>query len=142
MTMNTNHTGRATSIPKGLAISGALATTVTIIGSGIIATLINTQMITESNIGYAIMIMLIVTSYLCSLTAWIKIKHRRLLVCISAGCVYFAILMSITAMFFGGQYSSVWETALLVLCGCLLATMHEKKTKKRKKYRKAGKAYR
>lgn len=140
--MNHKPTGRALSIPKGLAAAGIISAGLTLLGSGVIALLVNTQMMKESNIGYAVMVMLIATSYVSAFAAWRLIKHRRMQVCSLAGCIYFLVLISATAMFFGGQYSSVWETALLILCGSMLAALHGTKPAKTKKYRNTGKAYR
>ena len=140
--MSNKQTGRALSVPGGLAISAITGIFLTLIGSGVIAQLINTQILMEKNIGYAVMVMLIITAYISAMVAWQKIKHRRVYTCVLSGCVYFAILMAITALFFGGQYSSVWETALLILCGSGLATMHKQRSSKRKIHRLGSKAYR
>lgn len=139
MTVNRKATGLAVSIPKGMMISGLLSLVLTLCMSGIIAYVIENEMMDEMNIGYAIMLMLIVTSYLSATIAWRKIKHRRMLVCTLAGMIYFGILLSITALFFGGQYDAVLETVLLIMCGSALAMLPIKKTGR--KYWKKRKAY-
>lgn len=63
------------------------------------------------------MVLLIVSSFAGAMISFGRIKRQRMLVCIVSGVIYFAILMSITALFFGGQYSAVGTTALLVLAG-------------------------
>ena len=142
MTLNQKPTGMASSIPRGLVISGLIGVITTLIGAAIVAYLVDKELLDELKIGYAIMVMLLLASYLSALTAWKKIKHRRIIVCLSAGGVYFGILLSITALFFGGQYQAVGETAMLVLCGSMLAAMSGLKGKSSSKYRRVKNAYR
>ena len=68
-------------------------------------------------VGYGIMVLLIVSSFAGAMISFGRIKRQRMLVCIVSGVIYFAMLMSMTALFFGGQYSAVGTTALLVLAG-------------------------
>ena len=68
-------------------------------------------------IGYGIMVLLIVSSFAGAMISFGRIKRQRMLVCIVSGVIYFAMLMSMTALFFGGQYSAVGTIALLVLAG-------------------------
>jgi len=142
MTINQKPTGTASSIPKGLALSGIVGLFTTILGSIMIAYMVNAEWIAESNIGYSIMILLTVTSFIAAIIAWKKIKHRRIVVCLLAGAVYYCILLSITALFFRGQYQGMLETALLVLCGSLLAAMIGSNRKKHVHYAKPKNIYR
>jgi len=142
MTINHKPTGIALSFPKGLAISAIVSFLTTLVLTSIIAYLIDKEIINESSVGYAIMVMLILTSYTGSMIAWIKIKHRRLMVCVAAGGIYYCLLLSITALFFGGQYQAIGETALLVLCGSLLATMSGIKRRNKIQVRKFKVGYR
>lgn len=142
MVTNRKPSGKAASIPKGLLYSGITGLTLTIIGASIIAYLVNTEMIAPSSIGYAVMVLLILSSLSSSFVAWKKVKHQKIMVCISAGFVYYTILLSITALFFGGQFSALFETALLVLCGSFLAIILTSGNKKRNTFGKAKNAYR
>ena len=132
MVANKKITGTAASMPKGLAISGGISTLITLIGCAVIALMTDKEILAEKNIGYGIMLILILASYAGSISAWNLIKHRRVLVCTAAGAVYFVVLLSITALFFGGQYTAVMETSMLVLCGStlgILSVSHPKRTK-------------
>ena len=114
MVANKKITGRATSLPVGLAIGAACSLAATLILTAILAKLVELPV---EKIGYGIMVLLIVSSFAGAMISFGRIKRQRMLVCIVSGVIYFAMLMSITALFFGGQYSAVGTTALLVLAG-------------------------
>ena len=123
MTMNHKPSGRAASIPVGLA-SGAIASlAVTILGSAIIAKLVDAEILDEEKIGYGIMVLLLVASWMGAVVSYSRIKRRRMLICMLSGAVYMLTLLAITALFFGGQYSGVGATLLMVLCGAVLAVL-------------------
>ena len=142
MTSNQKVTGTAVSIPKGMFYSGVVSLILTLLLTGILAILVEREVVEERNIGYGIMVILIVTSYISAMTAWNKIKHRRMMICLLSGIVYCVILLSITARFFGGQYGSVWETMLLIFCGSMLAVLLGGKQNADKKIGKIRKMYR
>ena len=113
--------GRAMSMPGGIAFGEAVSLTVTLLGAALLAKLVESEKMAEENIGYGVMVILVLASFAGAAVASRKIKHQHLLVCSSAGVVYMASLLAMTALFFGGQYSGVGVTALLVLCGTGLA---------------------
>lgn len=123
MVVNQKRTGTASSIPGGLAWGALVGLLITIGGSALIAKLTDCGILQENKIGYGVMIMLIVSAYADAVLSWVKIKRRRAMVCALSGCLYMLILLAITALFFGGQYSAVGETALLILCGSVLAML-------------------
>lgn len=136
MTNNRRVTGKATSMPMGLLTGGAGSLLSTIVLAGILAKLLEKAYISQENTGYGVMIILLVSAYVGAAISSGRIKRQRLLVCLLSGAVYFVILLSITALFFGGQYDAVAVTGLLVLCGCMAAALlhpGEKRGGKRKK---------
>lgn len=120
MVLNQKPTGRTSSMPAGLALGGLISLLVTVLGSAGIAALVNGETIQETQIGYGIMIVVMMASFLGAFTAATKIRRRRLLVCGLSATVYFGILMAVTAVFFGGQYEAVGVTLLLVFGGAAL----------------------
>lgn len=121
MVTNRKPTGRAASMPGGLAAGTVTAMGTTLMMAAVLAKLIETEVVPEGAVGYGIMATLILSSFLGAMVSARKIKRQRMLVCgLSAG-IYFGLLLSLTALFFGGQYSGVGATALLVLCGGALA---------------------
>lgn len=123
MTVTQKPTGRASSMPAGLAMGGLCSLGVTLLGSAVLAKLVSGEAMAESSIGYGVMVMLVLAAFLGAMVAFGRIKRRRMLVCLVSGAIYFAVLLSMTALFFGGQFSAVGVTALLILCGSALAAL-------------------
>jgi len=116
-------TARVNSAAKGLVwgcLSGLL---MLLIGCGMIAKLAETETMEESWIGYGIVVLLILVSFVSALISYRLIMCRRLAVCMASGGINFGILLFITALFFDGQYRAVGVTALLIVCGSLLAVL-------------------
>lgn len=117
-------------------MGGLTSLLLTMILSAILAKMVETEALAQRNIGYGVMILLLISSFLGAAAAQGRVKHQRLLVCILSGCVYFLLLLGITALFFGGQYSGMGVTALLVFGGAgtaaLLCTRQGKGSHKRK----------
>ena len=123
MADNQKLTGRTMSMPGGLAMGGICSLLITIGCAAALAWLVAEERMAEGSIGYGVMVLLLLASFAGAIVAWSRIKRQRMLVCMLSGAVYFATLLSITALFFGGQYSAVGVTALLVFCGSMLAAM-------------------
>lgn len=121
MVVNQKPTGRAMSMPAGLVFGAAISLGVTLLAAAVLAKLVDMEKLAWENIGYGIMILLLLASFSGAMAAFAKIKRQRMLVCAISGAVYFGILLSITALFFGGQYDSVGVTAALVLAGSIAA---------------------
>ena len=109
--------GRAMTIPGGLAYSAAVSLTMTILLSGILAIGLEKSIISWDRSGYAVMIILFFVTVTGGFISAKRIKHQILAVCTASGIIYFAILLSITALFFGGQYGAVGETAAIITAG-------------------------
>ena len=118
---NERPTGTAMSIPGGLALGGLISLTVTMLLSGIIALLIHRQVLQHRAIGYGVMVLLTTAAFAGAMTAQNRIKHLRLMMCMISGILYWGQLLTITALFFGGQYAAVAETGSMILCGSGLA---------------------
>ena len=134
MVSNRKVTGTAMSMPGGLALGGLVSLAVTVIGATLAAYMILSERIPENGAGYCSMVILLLSSSLGALTAVKKIKHRRLYVCMLSAVVYYGMLLSVTALFFGGQYKGMGVTALLVLAGtgtvALLGTKQDNTSRK------------
>ncbi len=114
-------TGKAFSMPLGLLTGSCVSMGITLSASALLAKLIDTEVMEWDNVGYGIMIMILLASFLGAFISYRKIRRQRMLVCGASGAVYLGILLSITAVFFGGQYEAVGVTAALVLAGSLTA---------------------
>lgn len=136
MVSNHKPTGRALSMPAGLTLGAVVSLGITLLLTALIAKLVESEYMQQTQIGYGVMVMLMAASFLGALSAAGKIKRQRLVVCALSGLVYFGILMSITALFFGGQYEAVGVTGILVMGSAMLAVLAESRTKRRGNRRK------
>ena len=116
-------TGRTLSMPAGLAVGAAVSLGITLAGAAILAWLIDKERLDMGSVGYGILAVLLLASFLGALVSFGKIRRRRMVVCLASGAVYLGMLLSITALFFGGQYSGVATTALLILGGSMAAAL-------------------
>ena len=131
MTLNQKVTGRAASIPAGLAIAGVISMLVTMLVVVLGGVLVSSEIIAYEHIGYCSMMALLVGSAVAAITAVNRIKHQKMLVCILSGVVYYMILLSVTALFFGGQYRGMGVTLLMVMGGCALGAIISNREKGR-----------
>ena len=117
MVVNQKVTGRASSVPTGLGMGLGLSLGLTVLFSALTAWLWGGEVIDEGAVGYFAMLTLLLSSGAGAWLSWRRIRHRRLLVCGLSAVCYFLSLIGITALFFGGQYSAVGVTGLLILGG-------------------------
>lgn len=117
MGMNQKVTGRAMSMPAGIAVGMLVSLLVTLVGALLLGWLIDSETMTTNSIGYGSMVILLAASALGALVSKHRIKHRALVVCLLSGTGYYLSLLSITALFFGGQYQGMGVTLALVLAG-------------------------
>ena len=134
--MKTIISGKSSSVPSGIMIGALLAMGITVIGSAIIAKMVDLGYIQQRNVGYGIMVMLVAASYAGVTISCKRIRRRFLMTALLTAIVYWLFLLGITALFFGGQYDAILETGLLIVCGSVIALLsiigHKKSTKKYK----------
>lgn len=139
MVANRKVTGTAVSIPAGLAMAAVISIAITLAGAGGFGYLISKEVVSESAIGVCAMVIVLLSASAGAATAVGRIKRRRVYVCGLSGVIYYGLLLSMTALFFGGQYQGMGVTGLLVLAGCgavaLLGLRGEKSAHRRKRRR-------
>lgn len=91
--------------------------------TALLAGLLDREMISWEIAGYWILVMIMLSAYLGSVTACRKIRRQRLMICLMSALVYWGILLSVTALFFGGQFEAVGVTALLIMGGSICAAL-------------------
>ena len=123
MTLNQKVTGTAVSMPVGLGIGALVSLGITGMLSALTAWLILGGRLPEDSVGYCAVVILLVSSAAGAATAIGRIKRRRFQMGMASGGVYFACLLAVTALFFGGQYEGMGVTALMILCGCGLVIL-------------------
>lgn len=123
MVANRKVTGKAKSVPAGLALALAISMGITLFGSLIIAILLDSQTMQESGVGYGSMLLLLLSSTAGAFVAVNTIKRQLLPMCMLSGLCYYAMLLAVTALFFGGQYQGMGVTALVVMAGCCVTAL-------------------
>ena len=136
MTVNRKPTGLAASIPAGLCWGAAVSLAMTVLGAAAVAKLIEKGIMDWSKCGYGVLMILIISAWTGAMVAAGKVRRMRMAVCMEMGAVYFCSLMILTALFFGGRYSGVGETALLIFCGSMLGVFAGYPRKTRRNSRK------
>ena len=136
MTVNRKVTGTAVSMPMGIGIGCGISMILTLLGAGIVAKMIAEEILKETAVGYGAMIIILLASICGSLIAVKKVKKRKLQVSMLVGIGYFMLLLTMTALAFGGQYQGMGVTALLVFAGCSTVILAETRAEKTVKFRK------
>lgn len=121
MVKNKKSTGRAMSMPGGLAMGVGIGMVWTLAAAIVLAKMIDNEIIKEASIGYGAVVILITASFIAAFIACKRIKRQRAMVCGLAACLYYCILLAITALFFGGQYTGMGVTGLVILAGSTAA---------------------
>lgn len=139
MVANRKVTGRASSFPAGIAAGILSGLTLTLLISLFTAYLISAGVVCQDKTGYCAMATLVLSS---GTGAWVGAKRiKRMPMQTAALCAagYFLLLLSLTALFFGGQYDGMGVTFLIVIIGSgaggVLAAKEPKK-RKQKHYKK------
>ena len=89
----------------------------TILCAAILAKLMESGTLPEEAVGYGSMIILLSGSFLGALLAFGKVKCKRLQVSLLTAAGYYLSLLAVTALFFGGQYTGMGVTGLLIFGG-------------------------
>lgn len=133
MRVNRKPTGRAAAVPVGLGWGLLTSAAITLLGCLFAAHLINREILSWDHSGYGVMVILLLSAWAGAAVTAAKIKRRKAVMCIGAGTAYFLLLMAMTALFFGGQYSGVGETGLMIFCGSMLGILTGIREKRRGK---------
>lgn len=133
MTRNHKVTGRALSMPAGFAIGTCISLSTMLVLSALLAKLISAEKLEWEKVGYGILLILLITSVIGTKSTCIMIKRRKLMSCAVAGTLYWLGLLMITALFFGGQYSGVGVSGIVILSGSALVCLQELKGERGRK---------
>ena len=116
MALKRKNTGRAMSLPAGIALGIGISLAVSILGAMVLAWLIVSERAGESAIGYGCVVIIPMASLVGCICAWKFIRHQRLMITgITAAGFYLALLA--LALLFGGKFEGMGVAAILVLLG-------------------------
>lgn len=123
MIANRKVTGTAASLPGGLAIGAAVSIVTTVLVSAISAHLISSELLAQENIGYCAIAALVCSTILGAWMAVARIKRQKFAVSLLSGLIYYLVLLSVTALFFGGQYRGMGVTLIIVALASVAAAL-------------------
>lgn len=126
-------TGHAVSMPVGIAWGTGTAVALTTVQSVLVAWMIHRGLLQQQSVGYGAMGILLVSAVIGAAVAKGKIKRRLVMAALLTGLCYYFCLLSMTALFFGGQYSGMGVTGLLILGGSGTAALMGKSGNRRGK---------
>ena len=116
-------TGRATSIPAGLAAGAG----VSVLMTGIICILggwmIGSEIISQEHIGYCAITALLISAIMGSIVAWKKARRKRLIISLACGIIYYLILAGFTIVFFDGSFRGLGVTLITILAGSVISVL-------------------
>lgn len=135
-------TGRATSIPQGLALGALISIAITILVTAMGAHMIASEIMPQEQIGYCSIAAILLSTVSGGMIATGRIKRRRLMVCMLSGLCYFCILLSMTALFFGGQYDGIGVTLLIIILGSLVSALITNRQRRNSNHRQRKKTIR
>ena len=135
-------TGRASSIPAGLAVGADVSIIMTGVVCGIGGWLISAEMLSQDMIGYCALTALLISAMMGSITAWKKIRCKRFAVSLASGGMYFLVLSGITIFFFNGEFTGLVVTLITIMIGSIIPVLLSKGGAKTEKGRVHRKFYR
>lgn len=124
------------SMVSSVGIGAIVCMTVTLLLTAIVAVLIGTEKIPVSTADYCVLMIVLMSAITGSMVGAGKVSHKRLYASVLIAVSYLLILLSITAMFFEGQYNGVGVTALVIISGSIVAILVDRKGEKRSKKRR------
>lgn len=123
MVVNRKVTGKAISVPAGVAAGATVSLCISVGGALIVAWMVGAEMMGAEGVGYAAMVILLVSSLLGPWLAATLIKHQRLMICMVTGCVFLVVLVGVNVLFFGGQFQGLLPSVLLILGGSVASAL-------------------
>lgn len=123
MVVNQKVTGKASTMPVGLAAGAGISLALTLLGGMLFGKLLSDGIIEGSAIGYCAMVILLAASWGGAVAAYGRIKRRRLFVCAFSAVIYFLLLLGATLLLFDGRLQGVGTTAAMIALGSLLAAL-------------------
>ena len=109
--------GRAVSMPVGIGIGTAVSLVILIAGVAVLAALLDRETMDMQGLGYGIMGVLLLASFLGASLAANLVKRRRLVVCMIQAVCFYGMLLLINGLLFGGAVTGAVVTAVLILGG-------------------------
>lgn len=115
------------SLVHKIALGIIAAIAMMLFSAGVFAIMISKEIISEAGTGYCSVTVLLLSSFSASLVAISNYKKMRIWTSVITGVTYSAVLLGMTAVFFDGEYRGILVTVMVVLSGCMIATILSRK---------------
>jgi len=125
-----------------LLIGAGVCILMTLITVAVGAMLASKEMLAEKDMGYIAMAILLCSSIAGAKAGTLKRKEKVAYISLMIGMIYALVLLSVTALFFEGQFHAVSVSVIVILSGCILSVLFGGKRGKGIKTRRSKKAYR
>ena len=109
-----NVKAKALAMPAGIGIGLGAGLVITIVGAVLLAFALARETMSVETMGYGIMVVLFIATFLSSMVAMWCIKHRKMQVSLITAGAYLLSLLAMNALFFDGQYQGVGATVIVV----------------------------
>lgn len=135
-------TGKAPSVGSAVSVGVALGLAWTLVSAMIIAKLVDAEVLAMESVGYAAMIAVLSAVFFGASVAGRKAGHMVVQSAAISGAAYFLCLLLVNALFFGGSYTGMGITFLMVILatGAAIAVPGKGKgSARRRRYKIPGK---
>lgn len=105
------------SIPAAVGVGTVISTIVMLIGAIVITLLISNELISDQSMDYGVLALTMLSAILGCSVSNVVAKRRLLIVSVCTAVTFLLVLISITAIFYGGQYSAIPVMAQVILGG-------------------------
>ena len=112
-----------TLLPSALLLGILASMTTTLSLTALMAYLMAGERVGEDNLNLVAVVVLITSAAFGAMCAFRRLRHRRLLICLTSGGVYFLVLVACNALLFEGTYHYMGITALAVAGGSSAAAL-------------------
>ncbi len=110
-------------VAAGGAVGAGVSVCATFVLSAIVAKLVDTGALGEGWIGHSALAITFLSAWVGASAGYGHARQRRLEVSALSCGIYFLLLLALTAVAFGGMYTGVWKSLLLVVSAALVAAL-------------------
>ena len=142
MNLKQNGKMKGASVVGGLTVGAVTSVAVTLCCAAVGAAMISTGKIGENVTGYISIGILLLATLIGTLTGTGRVHGKKLYSGLGIAAIYFILLLSMTALFFGGQYERVTVTSFVLLLGAIGGTYLRKGKGSKGNYRRHKNKYR
>ena len=140
--MKQNGRMKGASVVGGLTVGAVTSVAVTLCCAVVGAAMISTGKIGENVTGYISIGILLLATLIGTLTGTGRVHGKKLYSGLAIAAIYFILLLSMTALFFDGQYERVTVTSIVLILGAIGGAYLRKGKGSKGNYRRHKNKYR